>query len=397
MTSQGFAGIDDHTVSHVHLMQAPTPEHDIEILAVDGTPKQPQEGMPSVPATLSLTPATRQPLLSAQSPKPDVPDTVIARQADAGHLLAGSLTPKAAQSTPVGRASAIAASPCQVLPHSAMSLSPDPDAVGLLDAAYFSTEAGPEVTDAVTKSAKASIVPSTASPHKSAAPAAEDLPVIDIVDAVYLSEPDAESAEDMEESALFEHTRDSTAMGQSSFVSDKDADAITEPLDIMKSALTPTQPSSPEAGTANMAALDAAMASDAFGSPVQQIPGSAACPAVYSGTVYSASTVDRDHDSFSGSAIEEDAAVLPKDESHIVCDDTEGIYDRWQMEEEIAPVDSNIFLANVPARVSSQVHASPSYDPRYRKQGSAHHVIASSLASVTQSIALALHLNYLQI
>ena len=374
-------------------MQAPTQEHDVEIFAVDGTLKEPQDGRPSVLATLSSTPATiRQPLLSAQSTTPDVPDTVVARQADAGHLLADSLTPKAAQLPPAGLGSATAASPGQTSPNSAMLLSPVSDAAGLLDAAYFSPEAGPEVTDAVSEPAKVSSMPSTVSPHNSAAPAEERLQAIDIVDAVYLSEPDAKSAEDMGELAPFEQmSENSAASPQSSVVSDKDADDITEPADIMKTPLTPTQPSSPGAGSADM---DTAMASDAFGSPMQQIPGSAARPAVFSGTVFSASPVDCDHDSFSGSATEEDVAALPEGKSHMVCDDITGLSDRWQMDE-TAPVVSNTPLAHVlarvssqvhasqPARVSSQVHASPSYDPRYKAQGSAHHVTATLLGLVT--------------
>ena len=365
----------------------------MEIPALDGTPKQPQEDRPSVAATLSSTPATiRQPRLSAQSTTPDVPDTVVARQADAGHLLPDSLTPKAAQSTPVGVAAATAASPLQTSPNSAMPLSPVL-AAGLLDAAYFSTEAGPEVAEAVSESAKASLVPSTASPHKSAAPAEEKVQAIDIVDAVYLSEPD--SAGDMGELARFEHMSEFAASPQSSVVSVQDADDITEPSGIMKSPLSPRQPSSPAAGTADKAALDAAMVSDAFGSPMQQIPGSATHPAVLSETVYSASPVDSDHDSFSGSAMEDGAAVLPGGKSHMVHDDADGFSDRWQMEVETATVVSNTRLANVPARVSSQVHASqparvssqvhasPSYDPRYRAQGSAHRVTAVLLVSVT--------------
>ena len=245
-----------------------------------------------------------------------------------------------------------------------MPISPVIDAVGLLDAAYFSPEAGPEVTDAVTESAKALSVPSTGSPHKSAGPAKEKLPAIDIVDAVYLSEADAEPAEELGELAPFEHTSDSTASSQSAVVSDKDADDVTRPSDLMKSPLTPTQPSSP----ADLAVLDAAVASDAFGSPMQQIPGSAAHPAVFSGTKCSASTVDCDHDEFSGSALEKDAAVLQGGKSPVLDETTEGLYERWQMEDEIAPVVGNTMSANVPARVSSQVHASPSYDPRYNGQ-----------------------------
>ena len=300
-----------------------------------------------------------------------------------------------------------------------MLLSPVPHAGGLLDAAYFSPEAGPEVTDAVSESAKASFLPSTASPHKSAAPAEERLQAIDIVDAVYLSEPDAESAEDMGELAPFERMSDLAVSPQSSVVSDEDADDITESSGIMKSPLTPTQPASPAVvGTADMAALDAETSSDAFGSPMQEIPGSNARLAAFSGTVYSASPVDCGHDSFSGSATEEDAAVLPGGESHMVCDDTAGLSDRWQMEdtaglsnrrqmedtaglsdrwqmEETAAVVNNTRLADVPARVlsqvhasqparvSSQVHASPSYDPRCKAQGSAPHVTAMLLESVT--------------
>ena len=270
-------------------------------------------------------------------------------------------------------------------------------AAGLLDAAYFSTEAGSEVTDAVSESAKASLVPDTASPHMSAAPAEEKVQAIDIVDAVYLSEPDAESAEDMGELAQFEHMSEFAASPHSSVVSVQVADDITEPSDIMKSPLTPRQPSSPAAGTADTAALEAATVSDAFGSPMQQMPGSAARPAVFSETVNSASPIDSDHDSFYGSAVEQGAAVLPGGESHMVCDDADGFNDRWQMEVETATVVSNTRLADVPARmssqvhasqparVSSQVHASPSYDPRYRAQGSAHHVTAVLLVSVTCS------------
>ena len=81
----------------------------------------------------------------------------------------------------------------------------------------------PEVTDAVSESAKASLVPSTASPHKSAAPAEEKVQAIDIVDAVYLSEPDADSAGDMGELARFEHMSESFPSSQSSVVSVQDA------------------------------------------------------------------------------------------------------------------------------------------------------------------------------
>lgn len=308
---------------------------------------------------------------------PDVPDTVVSQQIDAGHLLADSLTPKAAQVTPAGVASATAASRYQTSSVAAMPFSPTPGAVGLLSAAYFSTEAGPDET-AVSEFAEDPLVPSTASPHKLAVPTEEQ--ATDILDAVYLSESDAESAEDMGELAPFQHISEVLPSPQSSVVSGTAADNIPEPFDIKQSPMTPRRLSSPAAGVADLPALDSAKASEAFGSPMQHIPGSAARSAGFSGRVYSASPADDDHGSVSGSASDESAAAWAGGEDHMLSDDTGGFDDRWQMDEDTAPVVSNTLISNVRAKVSpqdsasqaaqvsSQVHASPSYDPRYEGQ-----------------------------
>lgn len=329
---------------------------------------------------------------------PDVPDTVVSQQIDAGHLLAESLTPKAAQPTPAGVASATAASRCHTSPSATMPFSPIPGAVGLLSAAsqYFPSETSPDKT-AVSEFAEDPLVPSTASPHALDAPTEEKehLQNTDILDAVYLSESDAESAEDMGELAPFQQISEVPSTPQSSVVSAGAADDITEPSDIQQSPLTPRRLSSPAAGTADMPALDSAMASEAFGSPMQQIPGSAARSAGFSEMVYSASPADHDHGSIASSASEEAAEAWAGAKNHMPSDDTEGLHDRWQMDEDTAPMVSNTHFANVPtkvspqdsasqlAQVSSQVHASPSYDPRYKAQAFAHPVTADSPVSVT--------------
>lgn len=308
---------------------------------------------------------------------PDVPDTVVSQQIDAGHLLADSLTPKAAQSTPAGVASATAASCCQTSPSATMPFSPFPGAVRLLSAA---TEAGLD-NIAVSKFAEDPLVPSTVSPHKLAAPTEEK--ATDILDAVYLSESDAESAEDMGELAPFQHIIEVLPSPQSSVVSEKAAGDFTEPSDIKQSPFTPRTLPSLAAGTADLPALDSALASEAFGSPMQHTPGSAARSAGFSEMVYSASPAGYDHSSVAGSASEESAAAWAAAENLMLCDGTQGLDDRWQMDEDTAPVVSNTLFANVRAKVSpqdsasqaaqvsSQVHASPSYDPRYKAHASA--------------------------
>ena len=238
------------------------------------------------------------------------------------------------------------------------------------------------MTDEVNESARDTVVLRTSSPDRSAVPYEERLQGIDIIDAVYLSEPDADSAEHMGELAPFEHMGDSPSSPHSSAVSDNDTRGAS---DIMQSPLTPKPPPSPASGVAYTPALDSTMASDAFGSPMQEVPGSAARTAVSSGTVYRASPAGHDNDSLSGSTTEEEAKSSPGGESHMMCYDTEGSDDRWQLEEEAAPVVSNICVAKVPAsRVSSQVHASPSYDPRCRARSVHSHITAVLFASVHQ-------------
>lgn len=334
--------------------------------AAIGSPK-PCDSTPSASDLLSSTPATlRQPLLPDDLGTPAVPDTVIAGPTDVGYLLADSLTPKTAQSTALGAASVTTASPRQTLPNAVAPALGVTNAVGLLDAAYFSTEAGPEMIDAVNKSTEELFVASTSSPHKLAAPTEGKVQGVDTMVAMCLSEADAESAEDMGELSPFQHMCESPDSPHSSAVSGKDADDIGVPSDLMQSPLTLRQPSSPAVSVPHMPALDSSMASDAFGSPMQQVPASATRTARSSGTPYRVSPVCHDSHSVSDSAAGEDGTPLVAGKSSLVPDNTTGLDDRWQMEEETASVFSNTHVANMAAtRVSSQVHASPSYDPRY--------------------------------
>lgn len=332
-----------------------------------GTPK-PCDSRAFLSKTLSSTPANiRQPTLPEQSATPDVPDTVVAGQMDTGYLLADSSTPKAAQSSPLGATSATNALPGQVSPNSAMPASGGTGAVGVLDVAYFSAESDPEMTDTVSNS-EHPVMASIASPDKSAAPAVE-VQGIDIIDAVYLSEADAESAQDMGELNPFEHMGESPQSPRSSASSGRDADDTRGSADLMQSPLTPAQPSSPALGAAYMPALESTMPSGAFGSPMQQAPASAARTAFSPAPAYRVSPAGLDDHSTTGSAAGDDRSPSTAGKSNLVPEYTEGLHDRWQMEEDTASVFSNIHVANVPAtRVSSQVHASPSYDPRYRAQ-----------------------------
>lgn len=318
--------------------------------------------------TLSSTPATiRQPILPEQSATPDVPDTVVASQMDSGYLLADSSSPKAVQSSPLGAASATNASPCQTSPNSAVPASGGTGAAGLLDVVYFSAESDPEMTDTV-DNPEHPLVASMTSPDKPAAPTVE-VQGVDIIDAVYLSEADTDSAEDIGELNPFELIGESPQSPRSSASSGKDADDTTGSPDLMQSPLTPAQPSSPAAGAAYMPALESTMPSGAFGSPMQQAPASVARTAVSPAPAYRKSPATHDDYPTTGSAAGDDRSPLTAGKSSLVPDYTEGLDDRWQMEEETAPVFSNIHVADVPAtRVSSQVHASPSYDPRYNAQ-----------------------------
>ncbi|KAL3137920.1 hypothetical protein ABBQ38_005167 [Trebouxia sp. C0009 RCD-2024] len=347
--------------------QASTPGRDTTQCASAGTPKA-CDSSPPVSETLSSTPATiRQPILPEQSATPDVPDTVVASQMDSGYLLADSSSPKAVQSSPLGAASATNASPCQTSPNSAVPASGGTGAAGLLDVVYFSAESDPEMTDTV-DNPEHPLVASMTSPDKPAAPTVE-VQGVDIIDAVYLSEADTDSAEDIGELNPFELIGESPQSPRSSASSGKDADDTTGSPDLMQSPLTPAQPSSPAAGAAYMPALESTMPSGAFGSPMQQAPASVARTAVSPAPAYRKSPATHDDYPTTGSAAGDDRSPLTAGKSSLVPDYTEGLDDRWQMEEETAPVFSNIHVADVPAtRVSSQVHASPSYDPRSLRQ-----------------------------
>ena len=239
-----------------------------------------------------------------------MPATVVAKQPDAGHLMPGSVDPKAAQSTPRMGAS----SPGLALPHSKT-----PAAVGLLDAAYFS-ESDSDMTDALPQSAQRTIAvaPDSTTVGFQAGPDR-----IDMIDIVYFCDSDADSAGSPRPSAL----------------ATLEAGGLTD----LPGSPDLLQPTAAPGSVARSAALPAGLAHRV--SPLSSSPASGVLTAP------------------------EVQLTFPADQGHVSARHTQGLDDRWQMEDDMAPALSRAFAADLPAsRLSSQVHASPSYDPRYQAE-----------------------------
>ena len=323
-------------------MQAPSQEEDAAQFSSADTPKQSLGCNVFASTDVSATPATiRQPELSDQPALCDVPATFIAKQSDAGHLMADSLTPNAERSTPA-RVTAAAASPPQASPALTSPNTSTPAAVGLLDAAYFS-ESDPDMGSAVQKSAKRPAGPNAAL-QESAAPTQGGPKDIDTIDPVYFCESDAESAEAPPSSGI-KDINGPTGLNSGSH--------STQPT------MAPEQPFSPGMGAAHKPALDSA---DGPMTSRAAVTGDSA------GMLYSISHEGQGHESFLGthdSSAPEVDSVLPVDKCHVGPTYTEGWSDRWQMEDAAAPALNNDYTASAPAsRLSSEVYASPSYDSR---------------------------------
>ena len=331
-------------------MQAPSQEDDAAQFSSADTPKQSLGCSVFASKDLSATPATvRQPELTDQPTPCDVPATVVAKQSDAGHLMPDSLTPQAAQTTPARATAAIASSP-QASPTLTMPYTGTPAAVGLLDAAYFS-ESDPDMSNAAQESAKPPAVPNTAASDDSAAPTEAGPKETDMIEPVYFCESDSESAE---------LTPEAAPSSLPSAIKDANGPSdLSSGLHSMQPSWAPEQPFSPGMGNAHKPASDSA------GTPMTS---SAAVTDDSAGMMYSISPKSHRNESLldaHDSSAPEVESVLPTDKGHLAPTNTEGWCDRWQMEDDTAPALSNDYSASAAAsRLSSQVYASPSYDPR---------------------------------